>query len=134
LNVLSSLISKDTSKAQQFIDEFSQIYRYVIETIEKTVVTLKKELSFVRSYIFLQQIRYGENLNFTVNLPSDLLNLYMPPLSLQVVLENAIKHNIVNESHPLHINIFHDSFWLIVSNSIQPKFQWENQPAWDKRT
>lgn len=121
LNVLSSLISKDTSKAQQFIDEFSQIYRYVIETIEKTVVTLSKELSFVRSYIFLQQIRYGENLFFTVNLPSDLLKLYMPPLSLQVVLENAIKHNIVNESHPLHINIFHNNYWLIVSNSIQPK-------------
>ena len=121
LNVLSSLISKDTSKAQQFIDEFSQIYRYVIETIEITVVTLGKELSFVRSYIFLQEIRYGENLIFTVNLPSELLNLYMPPLSLQVVLENAMKHNIVNDSHPLHINIFHDDQWLIVSNSIQPR-------------
>lgn len=121
LNVLSSLINKDISKAQLFIDEFSQIYRYVLETIEKTVVTLGKELSFARSYIYLQQIRYGENLNFTVNLPSDLLNLYMPPLSLQVVLENAVKHNIVNESHLLNITIVHDDNWLIVSNNIQPK-------------
>jgi PAS domain S-box-containing protein len=121
LNVLSSLINKDISKAQIFIDEFSQIYRYVLETIEKTVVTLNKELSFARSYIYLQQIRYGENLNFTVNLPSDLLNLYMPPLSLQVVLENAVKHNIVNESHLLNITIVHDDNWLIVSNNIQPK-------------
>jgi PAS domain S-box-containing protein len=121
LNVLSSLINKDISKAQAFIDEFSQIYRYVLETIEKTVVTLGKELSFARSYIFLQQIRYGENLIFTVNLPSDLLNLYMPPLSLQVVLENAIKHNIVNESNSLNITIVHDDNWLIVSNNIQPK-------------
>lgn len=121
LNVLSSLISKDISKAQLFIDEFSQIYRYVLETIEKTVVTLGKELSFVRSYIFLQQIRYGDNLVFTVNLPSGLLKLYLPPLSLQVVLENAIKHNIVNESQPLHINIFHEDHWLVVSNNIQPK-------------
>ncbi|MBN2806317.1 MAG: PAS domain S-box protein [Prolixibacteraceae bacterium] len=126
LNVLSSLIDKDIAKAQLFIDEFSQIYRYVLETIEKTVVTLGKELGFVRSYIFLQQIRYGDNLNFTVNLPSKLLKLYMPPLSLQVVLENAIKHNIVNESHPLHINISHVDAWLIVSNSIQPKISMGN--------
>ena len=126
LNVLSGLIGKDTGKAQLFIDEFSQIYRYVLETIEKTVVTLGKELGFVRSYIFLQQIRYGENLNFTVNLPSKLLKLYMPPLSLQVVLENAIKHNIVNESHPLHINITHTETWLVVSNSIQPKISMGN--------
>ena len=126
LNVLSSLISKDVSKAQLFIDEFSQIYRYVLETIEKTVVTLGKELGFVRSYIFLQQIRYGENLIFTVNLPSELLKLYMPPLSLQVVLENAIKHNIVNESHALHINISHADTCLIVSNSIQAKISMGN--------
>lgn len=121
LNVLSGLIEKDVSKAQLFIDEFSQIYRYVLETIEKPVVTLSKELGFVRSYIFLQQIRYGENLTFAVNLPSDLLKRYMPPLSLQVVLENAIKHNIVNESQPLHINIYHEADRLIVSNNLQPK-------------
>lgn len=121
LNVLSSLINKDAAKAQLFIDEFSQIYRYVLETIEKTVVTLGKELIFARSYIFLQQIRYGENLVFVVNLPSDLLGQYMPPLSLQVVLENAIKHNIVNESHMLNITIVHDGSWLVVSNNIQPK-------------
>ena len=121
LNVLSSLINKDISKAQLFIDEFSQIYRYVLETIEKTVVTLGKELGFARSYVFLQQIRYGENLIFTINLPSDLLQFYMPPLSLQVVLENAIKHNIVNENHILNITIVNDENWLIVSNNIQPK-------------
>ncbi|MBE0655299.1 MAG: PAS domain S-box protein [Bacteroidales bacterium] len=121
LNVLSSLLNKDIAKAQQFIDEFSQIYRYVLETIDKTVVTLSQELSFVRSYIFLQQIRYGENLFFAVNLPSELLKLYLPPLSLQVVLENAMKHNIVNDSHPLYIDILHDDKWLIVSNSIQPR-------------
>lgn len=121
LNVLSGLIGKDVSKAQLFIDEFSQIYRYVLETIEKPVVTLAMELGFVRSYIFLQQIRYGENLLFAVNIPSGLLKLYMPPLSLQVVLENAIKHNIVNESHPLRINIYSEEETLVVGNNIQPK-------------
>jgi sensor histidine kinase YesM len=121
LNVLSGLISVDVVKAQLFIDEFSQIYRYVLETIEQPVVTLSKELEFMRSYLFLQQIRYGENLTFTVNIPAGLLPMVVPPLSLQVLLENAIKHNIINESKPLKIEIFSEDCYLIVKNNIQPK-------------
>ncbi|QIA07452.1 sensor histidine kinase [Draconibacterium halophilum] len=121
LNVLSGLINKDVSKAQQFIDEFSMIYRYVLETIEQPVTTLEKELEFMRSYLFLQQIRYGENLTYSVNVSAELLNWFLPPLSLQVVLENAMKHNIINEAKPLHIDIKDDNFSLIVRNNIQPK-------------
>ncbi len=121
LNVLSGLINKDIGKAQQFIDEFSHIYRYVLETLEQQVVTLEKELDFTRSYLFLQQIRHGNDLSYTVNLPSSLLKWVLPPLSLQVVLENAIKHNIVNESKPLKIEIFSENNHLVVRNNIQPK-------------
>ncbi len=121
LNVLSGLIDKDVAKAQLFIDEFAHIYRYVLETIEKSVVTLNEELDFVRSYIFLQQIRYGEALTLTVKIPSHLLSMLLPPLSLQLVLENAVKHNIVNPSLPLHIEISHDNEWLTVKNNIQLK-------------
>ena len=121
LNVLSGLINVDVAKAQLFIDEFSQIYRYVLETIEQPVVSLNKELEFMRSYLFLQQIRYGENLTFSVNIPSGMLSMVVPPLSLQVLLENAIKHNIVNESKPLKIEIFSEDCYLIVKNNIQPK-------------
>lgn len=121
LNVLSGLINKDTKKAQQFIDEFSMIYRYVLETIEQPVATLGKELEFMRSYFFLQQIRYGENLTYSVNITADLMGLFLPPLSLQVVLENAMKHNIINESKPLHIEISNEALTLIVKNNIQPK-------------
>jgi len=121
LNVLSGLINKDIGKAQQFIDEFSHIYRYVLETLEQPVVTLEKELDFTRSYLFLQQIRHGNDLSYTVNLPSALLKWVLPPLSLQVVLENAIKHNIVNESKPLKIEIFSENNHLVVRNNIQPK-------------
>jgi two-component system LytT family sensor kinase len=121
LNVLSGLITKDTAKAQQFIDEFSHIYRYVLETIEQPVATLEKELDFMRSYLFLQQIRYGNDLSFSVNIPAFLLKLFLPPLSLQVVLENAIKHNIVNESKPLKIEVFSEGTQLVVKNNIQPK-------------
>jgi len=121
LNVLSGLIKKDTSKAEKFIDEFSQIYRYVLETIEQPVTTLNKELEFMRSYLFLQQIRYGESLTFSVNIYANLLPWLLPPLSLQVLLENAIKHNIVNESNPLKIEILNENTSLIVRNNIQPK-------------
>lgn len=121
LNVLSGLIDKDVAKSQLFIDEFSQIYRYVLETIEKPVVSLSDELSFVRSYFFLQQIRYGEALTLTVNIPADLIHMLLPPLSLQMVLENAIKHNIVNHSKPLKIKIYNDNHYLVVRNNLQPK-------------
>lgn len=121
LNVLSGLINKDVKKAQQFIDEFSHIYRYVLETIEQPVVTLGKELDFTRSYLFLQQIRYGNDLSYSINIPADLLELLLPPLSLQVVLENATKHNIVNEKKPLQIEIYSEGRVLIIKNNIQPK-------------
>ena len=121
LNVLSGLIQVDVDKAQLFIDEFSQIYRYVLETIEQPVVTLSQELEFMRSYLFLQQIRYGEALTHSVNIPTERLPMLLPPLSLQVVLENAIKHNIVNEAKPLKIEIFCEGAFLIVRNNLQPK-------------
>lgn len=121
LNVLSGLISTDAVKAQLFIDEFSHIYRYVLETIEQPVVSLESEVDFMRSYLFLQQIRYGEDLKWDIDIPAGLLPMVLPPLSLQVLLENAIKHNVVNKSKPLLIEIYTDGSWLIVSNNIQPK-------------
>ncbi|MCM2302737.1 MAG: histidine kinase [Flavobacteriaceae bacterium] len=121
LNVLSSLIETDVNKSQQFFDEFAQIYRYVLETIEKPVVTLKEELNFIRSYIFLQQIRYGEALRYSVNIPSSALNQMLPPLSLQLVMENVLKHNSISEFQPLHIEVYTNKDMLIVKNNIQQK-------------
>lgn len=121
LNVLSGLIKKDIARADQFIDEFSHIYRYVLETIEQPVTTLSKELDFMRSYFFLQQIRYGDCLTYTVDIPAHLLHWSLPPLSLQVLLENAIKHNIVNEQKPLRIEIACEHEQLIVRNNLQTK-------------
>lgn len=121
LNVLSGLINKDTGKAQEFVDEFAHIYRYVLNTIEQPVITLEKELDFMRSYFFLQQIRYGKDLIINENINGSLLSALLPPLSLQVLLENAIKHNVVNEERPLKIDIFTSGEWLMVKNNIQPK-------------
>jgi len=121
LNVLSGLIESDLTNAQKFIDEFSLIYRYVLETIEKPIVTLHDELSFVRSYIFLQQMRYGNDLQINIEIAANLLHMYLPPLSLQTVLENAIKHNIINTKNPLIISIFNSDEYIYVRNNIQIK-------------
>jgi LytS/YehU family sensor histidine kinase len=121
LNVLSGLIDSDKNKAQDFIDEFSYIYRYVLETIDKPVVSLGEEIKFARSYIFLQEIRYSNSLVFNIEVSSQYLGCLMPPLSLQLILENAIKHNIVNEENPLNINVYVKNDLLIVENNIQSK-------------
>jgi hypothetical protein len=121
LNVLSGLVNSDPGKAQHFIEEFSSIYRYVMETIEKPLVTLKQEIRFARSYLYLQQIRYGDCLAFSVNIPSGLLDTYIPPLSMQVMLENVCKHNIVNEEQPLFIEITAKDNSLLIRNNLQLK-------------
>jgi sensor histidine kinase YesM len=121
LNVLSGLLKKDHERALVFIEEFSNIYRYVLETIEQSLTSLDKELEFIRSYLFLQQIRYGNSLKFTENISESHLSLSLPPLSLQVIFENAIKHNIVNEENPLVIRIESENDQLIIKNNFQPK-------------
>lgn len=121
LNVLSGLIARDQNKAQQFIDEFAMIYRYVLETIEQKVVTVNDELEFLQSYIFLQQLRYGSGLSFNLKISAKVLKHYLPPLSLQIVVENAIKHNVITEQHPLQIDIFDKDENLIIRNSMKRK-------------
>ena len=121
LNVLSSLIEENTEKSQRFIEEFSSIYRYVLETIEKHVVSLEKELEFARSYMFLQQIRHGDELTWNIEIPSEWLQSFLPPLSLQLVLENAIKHNKIEGGNPFHITISVTDDRLVILNPLNPK-------------
>ncbi|MDO9680896.1 MAG: histidine kinase [Bacteroidales bacterium] len=121
LNVLSGLLKRDPEKALLFIEEFSNIYRYVLESIEQSLTSLDKEVSFIRSYLYLQQIRYGNSLKYSENISEKHLRLSLPPLSLQVIFENAIKHNIVNEDHPLLIEVVSHNDELIIKNNFQPK-------------
>ena len=121
LNVLSGLLKRDKEKAEAFIQEFSSIYRYVLETIEQPVVKLDKELEFLRSYIYLQQIRHGSSLIYRESVSADVLDLMLPPLALQTILENAIKHNIVNMEYPLIIELFDEGETIVIRNNYQPK-------------
>ena len=121
LNTIYSLIDEHPDEAKEFITKFSNTYRHVLDVKEKVVVSLKDELEFLDSYIFLQKIRYKGNLEITINLNAGELNKFIPPLSLQMLVENAIKHNVISEKNPLIINIFNRNDLLIVKNNLQSK-------------
>ena len=120
LNVLTALISENPEQAENFSIKLSHIYRYVLDQSNETLVALDKEMQFARNYLQLLQIRFEDGLKYS--LPSNLpAQAEIPPLSLQVLLENAIKHNALSQQKVLHIRIEITDDKLIVSNPIQPK-------------
>lgn len=121
LNVLSALVEMDSAKAQLFIDEFSAVYRYVLDTIDQQLVLVSREVEFIKSYIYLQQIRHEDAIRVDINLPENVYSDLLPPLSLQTVVENAIKHNVVDVKQPLKIEIYCEDRFIVVRNNIQPK-------------
>lgn len=119
LNVLSSLIHIDTDKAERFINEFSHVYRYILEISNKSLVSLREELQIAHSYLYLQQIRFSDGLQVDFSIAESALQKQLPPMALQLLLENAIKHNIVSREHPLHVRISVENDYLIVTNNFQ---------------
>ncbi|MEQ8363853.1 MAG: histidine kinase [Cyclobacteriaceae bacterium] len=125
LNALTSLVYEDQDKAAKFIKQLSEVYRYVLDSRNKEVVTLDEELSFMNSYLFLQQIRFGDKLKIENELKSMKGNV--PPLALQMLVENAIKHNEVSQEQPLIIKLHSDGSNLFVSNNLQLKSKQINE-------
>jgi len=123
LNVLSSLIKKDSVKAQNFVDEFSSVYRYTLDVIEKPVVELREEIDFAKSYLFLQKIRFDNAVDMDINVDASKLNYFVPPLAVQTLLENAFKHNRASVDNPLSIRIYDEANFLVIVNNLQPKIK-----------
>jgi len=119
LNILSSLVKIDTEKAVKFISEFSKVIRHTLEIKEFEVVPLSEESAITDSYIYLQKIRYNDKLKVKKHLEDTYLNVKIPPFALQILVENAIKHNIISEESPLEINIYIENDYLCVSNNLQ---------------
>jgi two-component system, LytTR family, sensor kinase len=121
LNVLSSLIEENPENAQRFTTSLSKIYRYVLEQKDKELVPLQEELDFAKTYMKLLTIRFENSL--TYSLPETLIDpeAKVVPLSLQLLLENTIKHNIVSDMQPLHISISVEGDYLVISNNLQKK-------------
>jgi len=122
LNVLSALVMKNNSEANRFIEEFSKVFRYILNNHDKELVDLKTELNYIKPYIFLLQKRFADGLHIEVNIPEDKERFYIIPASLQMLIENAIKHNIVSKTRPLHIDVHvNGNNTIIVSNNLQPR-------------
>jgi sensor histidine kinase YesM len=119
LNTLTSLIETDSKKAISFVKQLSDMFRYMLNRDSRELIDIDSELGFVKAYIFLQQIRFGENLKIQINIQDS--NFYVLPVSLQMLIENAIKHNEVSSEFSLVITIYDDEEYVYVSNTIQPK-------------
>lgn len=120
LNSLTSLISTNPEKAIDFVKKLSDVYRYVLDQKDHELVDLVSELKFVESYVFLQKIRFETNLDVQINVVPQ--NFKVIPLSVQMLVENAIKHNEISDKNPLLIRIFtDDELYLTVENQLQKK-------------
>lgn len=120
LNVLSSLILLKNDEAGTFIEKFSAVYRYILKNQDTELITLNSELEFIQPYIFLLEKRFGEGLKFFVNIHEQFRDCYIVPVALQIVIENALKHNVVSAKKPLKIFItVNNEGMLIVENNLQ---------------
>lgn len=127
LNVLTSLIEENPDNAQRFTTSLSKVYRYVLEQKDKELVSVEEELAFAKTYMELLTMRFENSLFYDV--PQNLENpeAKVVPLSLQLLLENAIKHNAVSEGRPLSIRIFEEGNYLVVENNLQKKEVLQNR-------
>ena len=119
LNVLSALAYQDAVKANLFAKKLSSVYRYLLATQDAMKVPLQDELDFVKSYIFLEQIRFGDTLHINITCDEKALNRYIVPASIQMLIENALKHNINTKGSPLKIDIHIDKECVTVTNNLQ---------------
>ena len=120
LNVLSSLIKIDPDTAEVFTEKLSKVYRYVLENKEKDLVTVATEMEFLESYLFLIDIRFMHKINVKIDVPQQYLDYFILPIAVQMIIENAIKHNTFSKSRPMQIEIsVGDKQQLIISNTLQ---------------
>lgn len=123
LNTLSSLIPENPKHAIDFVQELSKVYRHILEVKDEKTILLKDEMEVFNAYTFLLKTRFDKNLEVNIDIPNEKLRQKIVPLSLQILMENAIKHNIVSSDKPLQINVFTENGSLVISNNLQMKNQ-----------
>lgn len=123
LNTLIAEIEYCPANAVRFTRNLSDVYRYVLQSQDKTLVSLGEELEFIRSYLFLHEVRLGNCITCIPRIPSEATDWLLPPLTLQLLVENVIKHNSISTAKPMEISICIDNGFLLVSNPIHIKTQ-----------
>ena len=122
LNTLRDIIDQNPKEdAKEFVDKLSDMYRFLLEAGNANLISVRDELKFSKAYIHIQSERFGSNMIVNWNIPETSLDLMIVPMSLQLLLENAIKHNIISKAKPLRIDIVVKENKLTVENKIQPK-------------
>jgi hypothetical protein len=122
LNTLRDIIDQNSKEeAKEFVDKLSDIYRFLLEAGNDNLIPLKNELRFAKAYIHVQSERFGDNLKLNWDIPEASLNTMIVPMSLQLLLENAIKHNVISKAKPLTIHVAVHDNKLVVGNKIEPK-------------
>ena len=122
LNSLYALVEGEPKLARKFILNLSKVYRYLLDSNNSNLISLKQEMNFIKQYLFLQKIRFGENLLLEYDIKEEALSKKLPSVSIQSLVENAIKHNIITSEKPLLIKIsVSDEYYLIVENQYQPR-------------
>lgn len=121
LSVLTSLVYKDQDKAVDFINELSKVYRYVLDNKNAELVRLREELDFLEHYIYLLKIRFGDSIEFLINIDKNTREGYLPPMCLQMLVENTIQHNETSQANHLKVLIYTEKNHLIIENAIQPR-------------
>ena len=122
LNSLSATIrNEDKKEAILFVDKLSQVFRSALQDNERNVIPLVEELNLVKAYLYLLQKRFGEKLVLKIDLPDRILRQQIPPMALQLLVENAVKHNIIAKKKPLYLVIELEERYLQVRNNYQPK-------------
>jgi two-component system, LytTR family, sensor kinase len=118
LNTISSLLYKDSQIAEEFIRRMADTFRYVLNNQKQKLVTLREEVEFVKAYYYLLQVRYEHHLKLEINLPKNLLDTFIPPLCLQLLVENAVKHNQISKNEPLLVYISaQDNTYITVTST-----------------
>jgi LytS/YehU family sensor histidine kinase len=126
LNTLAGLIEEDQDRAVNFVDELSKVYRHILNTRDKETISLEEEMSFLESYLFLLKMRFGENLRTEIRIAPELKKMQLPALTVQQLVENAIKHNIIATGRQLLLTISSDdNGTLTVENNLQKKLSVE---------
>lgn len=120
LNSLNALV-RNNKQATTFVNKLSFMYRYILQSSSNDLVTLKEELKFLESYIFLIKTRYRDRFNIDIAIDQKLLPEEVPSMSLQLLVENAIKHNEISETHPLSVKVYSQDNSIVVENKIRPR-------------
>lgn len=122
LNVLSTLVHKSATKADHFINHLAKLYRYILDNIDNNLVTVHEELEFAKAYFDILAIRFDDKIKINIGIDPNLNDCYIPPLSLQTLLENAVKHNSITSQNPLVLDITNvQSKYILVKNNLNKK-------------